>query len=163
MRPILGVAAHGPSGPKCRETVKTFTAKPAETLPTRKWWVVDAKGQSLGRVASRIAHVLRGKHKPIFTPHTDTGDFVIVINAKMVRVTGKKTEDKMYYAYSGHPGGLKGRSYRELLEKHPDAPLRAAVRGMLPKNTLGRKMLAKLKIYPTAEHPHAAQQPQPMP
>lgn len=125
--------------------------------------MLDAKGQPLGRMASRIAHVLRGKHKPTFTPHVDTGDFVIVINAKQAKLTGSKGEDKKYYTHSGYPGGIKERSYRELLDRHPDGPLRAAVRGMLPKNTLGRKMLSKLKIYPTAEHPHAAQQPQPMP
>jgi large subunit ribosomal protein L13 len=139
---------------------RTYVAKPAEVLATRKWWVVDAKGQPLGRLASRVATVLRGKHKPTFTPHVDTGDFVIVVNARSVEVTGSKADDKMYYRHSGYPGGVRQASFRELLAKKHDAPIRLAVRGMLPKNPLGRKMLTKLKVYAGAEHPHAAQKPE---
>lgn len=140
--------------------MRTYSAKPSEALPSRQWWVVDAKDQPLGRLASRIATVLRGKHKPTFTPHVDGGDFVVVVNAARIKVTGTKATDKMYYRHSGYPGGIKERSYTELAEKHPEAPLEFAVRGMLPKSSLGRKMLAKLKIYANADHPHAAQKPQ---
>jgi large subunit ribosomal protein L13 len=138
--------------------MKTFTAKPAEV--EREWWVVDAEGQTLGRLATRIATILRGKHKPIFTPHVDTGDFVVVINAEKIQVTGDKLDSKIYYRHSGYPGGLKERTLREQLDRHPDRPITAAVKGMLPKNSLGRSMLKKLKVYAGPEHPHAAQKPQ---
>lgn len=140
--------------------MRTFVAKPHEAVAQRKWWVVDAQNQPLGRVASRIASLLRGKHKPTFTPHVDTGDFVIVVNATSIKVTGKKAEEKLYYRHSGYPGGIRQRSYEDLLELKPDAPLTLAVRGMLPKNVLGRQMIKKLKVYPSAQHPHSAQQPQ---
>jgi len=139
--------------------MRTFMAKPAEALPQRKWWVVDATNQPLGRLASRVATVLRGKHKPQFTPHVDTGDFVIVVNADKVKLTGSKATDKMYYSHSGYPGGIKEVSFEHLVEKHPNQPIEKAVKGMLPKNTLGRKMLAKLKVYAGDQHPHQAQQP----
>jgi large subunit ribosomal protein L13 len=137
--------------------MKTFTAKPAEV--EHEWWVVDAEGQTLGRLATRIATILRGKHKPIYTPHVDTGDFVIVINAEKIQVTGDKLDSKVYYRHSGYPGGLKERTLREQLDRHPDRPITAAVKGMLPKNSLGRSMIKKLKVYAGPEHPHAAQKP----
>ena len=140
--------------------MRTFVAKPETSLPDRQWWVVDAKDQPLGRVASRVATLLRGKHKPTFTPHVDTGDFVIIVNAKQVKVTGKKASDKIYYRHSFYPGGIKGENYESVLAKKPDAPLTHAVKGMLPKSVLGRQLLKKLKVYPTDQHPHAAQQPQ---
>ncbi|HEX9622118.1 MAG TPA: 50S ribosomal protein L13 [Polyangiaceae bacterium] len=142
--------------------MRTFVAKPADAAQARAWWVIDAKGQPLGRLASRIAVLLRGKHKPTFTPHVDTGDFVVVINASNVKVTGRKAESKMYYRHSGHPGHLKGESFRHLAARRPDVPIRQAVKGMLPKNVLGRQLLGKLKIYQGAEHPHQAQKPQPL-
>ncbi len=125
----------------------------------REWFLVDAEGKTLGRLASEIAQVLRGKHKPIYTPHLDCGDYVIVVNADKVRVTGRKLDQKMYYRYSGYPGGLKSITLRNQLQKHPERVLQAAVRGMLPKNRLGRKMLKKLKVYAGDSHPHQAQQP----
>jgi large subunit ribosomal protein L13 len=140
--------------------MSTFVAKPAEASATRKWFVVDATNQSLGRLASRVASVLRGKHKPTYTPHVDTGDFVIVINADKVKLTGAKVTDKMYYRHSGYPGAIRGEAYRDLVSRHPDAPITLAVKGMLPKNILGRQMLEKLKVYGTAEHPHRAQKPE---
>jgi len=140
--------------------MRTFVAKPKDAVEDRKWWVVDAQNQPLGRVASQVASLLRGKHKPTFTPHVDTGDFVIIVNATMVKVTGAKADKKMYYRHSGYPGGITQRSYSELLARKADAPLTLAVRGMLPKNVLGRQLIKKLKVYPTAQHPHAAQQPQ---
>ena len=140
--------------------MSTFVAKPAEAIATRKWYVVDATDKSLGRLASRIASVLRGKHKPTYTPHVDTGDFVIVINADKVKLTGAKVTDKMYYRHSGYPGAIRGEAYRDLVVRHPDAPITLAVKGMLPKNVLGRQMLEKLKVYGTAEHPHRAQKPE---
>jgi large subunit ribosomal protein L13 len=136
---------------------KTYTPKPEDI--EREWFVVDAKDQTLGRLATRIAQILRGKHKPIFTPHIDVGDFVIVLNCDKIRVTGNKLDDKMYYRHSGYPGGLRSRTLREMLEKHPERVIQLAVRGMLPKNKLGRKMLKKLKIYTGDNHPHEAQQP----
>ncbi len=142
--------------------MKTYVAKPAEALETRKWWVVDAEGQSLGRVASRVASVLRGKHKPTFTPHVDTGDFVVVINAARVKLTGNKATDKKYYRYSGYPGGLREENFEHLVARKPTAPVELAVRGMLPKTVLGRRMIRKLKVYATAEHPHVAQGPKPL-
>ncbi|MDQ2646415.1 MAG: 50S ribosomal protein L13 [Myxococcota bacterium] len=140
--------------------MRTYVAKPAEAQATRKWFVVDAKDQPLGRLASKIATVLRGKHKPIYQPHVDTGDFVIVVNAAQVKVTGNKANDKMYYRHSGYPGAIRGESFRHLIEKHPDAPLTLAVKGMLPKNVLGRQMLEKLHVYGGSDHPHRAQKPE---
>ena len=140
--------------------MRTFVAKPQEATATRKWWVVDAQNQPLGRVASRVASLLRGKHKVSFTTNVDTGDFVIVLNATAIKVTGKKADQKLYRRHSGYPGGIYERTYSELLELKPDAPLTLAVRGMLPKNVLGRQMIKKLKVYPSTQHPHAAQQPQ---
>jgi large subunit ribosomal protein L13 len=140
--------------------MRTFVAKPKDAAEQRQWWVVDAQNQPLGRVASRVATLLRGKHKPTFTPNVDVGDFVIVVNVQQIKVTGNKADDKFYYRHSGYPGGITQRSYSELLAKKPEAPLTLAVRGMLPKNVLGRQLIKKLKVYPTAQHPHAAQQPQ---
>lgn len=138
-------------------TQKTTEAKP-EAIK-REWWLIDLKGKTLGRVATHIADLLRGKHKPIYSPHIDTGDFVVAINAAQIHLTGKKWTDKKYYHHSGFPGGLKEQTARELLQRHPEKPIFHAVKGMLPKNFLADKMLKKLKIYPTADHPHAAQQP----
>lgn len=141
--------------------MKTFSARPAEV--EREWWIVDAEGQTLGRLATRIASILRGKHKPIFTPNIDTGDFVIVVNADKVAVTGAKLDQKIYYRHSGYPGGLKQRTLREQLQRAPERVIEAAVRGMLPKNKLGRAMFRKLKVYAGPTHPHQAQQPKPLP
>jgi len=140
--------------------VRTFSAKKEEI--ERDWYVVDAEGQTLGRLASRIATILKGKHKPIYTPHLDCGDFVIILNADKVRVTGRKMDQKFYYRYSGYPGGLSQISLRDQLARHPERVLQAAIRGMLPKNKLGRKMIKKLKVYAGDEHPHQAQQPKPL-
>ncbi len=137
--------------------MKTYAVKAAEI--EREWWVVDAEGANLGRLASEIARVLRGKHKPTFTPGLDVGDFVIVINADKVSVTGNKLEAKRYYRYSGYPGGLKSRTLAEMLERFPERVIQSAVRGMLPKNRLGRQLIKKLKVYAGGEHPHAAQKP----
>ena len=126
------------------------------------WFVVDADGVVLGRLASRVATVLRGKHKPSYTPHVDDGDFVVIVNAKKVALTGRKRENKTYYRHSGYPGGLHSITAGELLEKRPERVLEQAVRGMLPKNPLGRRMLRKLKVYAGPDHPHAAQKPQPL-
>lgn len=128
----------------------------------RVWWVVDAEGQTLGRMATKIAHVLRGKHKVLFSPHVDTGDFVIVVNAEKIHVSGKKEEDKMYYHHTGYPGGIKSAKYIELQEKHPERIVEGAVKGMMPKNTLNRRSLLRLKVYTGSEHPHESQQPQPL-
>ena len=138
--------------------MKTFSAK-KETVK-REWFVVDAENKVLGRLASEIAHRLKGKHKPEYTPHVDTGDYIVVINAEKVAVTGNKAEDKVYYHHTGHPGGIKRISYSEMLEKHPTRVLENAVRGMLPRNKLGRAMFAKLKVYAGTEHAHQAQRPQ---
>jgi large subunit ribosomal protein L13 len=140
--------------------MKSFMAGKGE-IP-RQWHVVDARGQVLGRLASRIAMVLRGKTKAVFTPHLDTGDFVVVVNAEQVLLTGRKLDQKNYYRHSGYPGGLKTTTARQMLQKKPEQLLRHAVRGMLPKNSLGRQLLKKLKIYAGGEHPHQAQQPQPL-
>jgi large subunit ribosomal protein L13 len=140
--------------------MKSYMANKAEA--SRDWHLVDADGKVVGRLATRIAMVLRGKHKPVFTPHADTGDFVVVVNADKVRFTGSKLDQKMYYRHSGYMGGLKATSARQMLKKKPEEVLRHAVRGMLPKNSLGRQLLKKLKIYAGAEHPHEAQQPQPL-
>jgi large subunit ribosomal protein L13 len=137
--------------------MKTFVANP-ETRQ-RDWFVVDAEGKTLGRLATRIANTLRGKHKPEYTPHIDTGDFVIVINAEKVAVTGNKLRDKLYWRHSGYPGGIRSRTLGEMLERRPEEVIRKAVRGMLPRNRLARKQLTKLKIYAGPDHPHAAQQP----
>ena len=138
--------------------MRTFSAKKDEVQ--RKWYIVDLEGQNLGRVATRIAMVLRGKHKPIFTPHVDAGDFVIVVNAGKVAVTGRKLTDKMYYHHTNFPGGIKSITLEKQLAAAPERVITAAVRGMLPKNRLGRQLLKKLKVYSTADHPHAAQQPE---
>lgn len=137
--------------------MKTYSAKPAEV--ERDWYVVDAAGKTLGRMASEIAHRLRGKHKPEYTPHIDTGDYIVVINAEKVQVTGNKTSDKMYHAHTGYPGGLKSISFEKLIDKAPERTIQSAVKGMLPRNPLGRAMFSKLKVYAGAEHPHTAQQP----
>ena len=139
--------------------MKTYSAKPGEIQ--RDWYVVDAQGQTLGRLATQIAERLRGKGKPQFTPHVDTGDFVVVVNAEKIAVTGNKLDDKLYYRHSGYPGGLRQRTLRDQLERVPTEVLRKAVRGMLPRNRLGRQQLTKLKIYAGPEHPHAAQEPKP--
>jgi large subunit ribosomal protein L13 len=140
--------------------MKSYMPKEAEI--ERVWHVVDARGQILGRLASRIAMVLRGKHKPTYTPHLDAGDFVVVVNADLVQLTGRKLDQKMYYRHSGYMGGLKTTSARTMLKKKPEEVLRHAVGGMLPKNSLGRQLLKKLKIYTGGEHPHQAQQPAPL-
>jgi large subunit ribosomal protein L13 len=140
--------------------VKTISAKEVEIQ--RDWYVIDAQGQTLGRLATRTAAVLRGKHKPLYTPHVDCGDYVIIINAEKVHVTGQKMSQKKYYRHSGYPGGLKEISLRDQLQKFPERVLESAVRGMLPKNRLGRRMFKKLKVYPGPSHPHQAQQPKPM-
>ena len=142
--------------------MQTPSAKPAEAAATRKWWVVDAKDQPLGRLASRVAQVLCGKHKTSYTPHVDTGDFVVVVNAAQVKVTGKKATDKNYYTHSGYPGAIKKHAFRDLLVRHPERPIELAVKGMLPKNVLGRQMIEKLKIYGNGDHPHQAQKPEPL-
>ena len=128
----------------------------------REWYVVDAAGQTLGRLATRIASILRGKHKPTFSPSVDTGDYVIIVNAERVRVTGRKLDQKIYYRHSGYPGGLKQITLRDQLQKHPTRVIEHAVRGMLPKNRLGRQMFKKLNIYAGPDHPHKAQQPRPL-
>ena len=140
--------------------MKTWTAKPGEV--TRRWYVVDAEGQTLGRLATQIADTLRGKNKPEYTPHVDTGDFVVVVNAEKIAVTGKKLDEKMYYRHSGYPGGLRTRTMREQLQRRPTEVLRKAVKGMLPRNRLARQQITKLKIYAGPEHPHTAQQPEPL-
>ena len=140
--------------------MKTFSAKPNEI--TRGWYVVDASGKVLGRLASEIARRLRGKHKPEFTPHTDTGDYIVVVNADKLRVTGRKAEQKIYYRHSNYPGGIYSASFAKLHASHPDRVLRLAVKGMLPKGPLGYAMLRKMKVYAGASHPHSAQQPKPL-
>jgi large subunit ribosomal protein L13 len=138
--------------------MKTFTAKPESVQ--RDWYVVDAAGKTLGRIATEIALRLRGKHKPEYTPHVDTGDYIIVVNADKVTVTGNKAKNKMYYSHSGFPGGIKEINFEKLLAKKPEMVLETAIKGMLPKGPLGRAMFRKLKVYAGAEHQHAAQQPQ---
>ena len=138
--------------------MSSFVAKPADI--ERKWYVIDADGQTLGRLATQVAMILRGKHKPIYTPHVDCGDHVIVINAGKVVLTGKKLEQKKYYRYSGYVGGLKETSAKDMLEKKPEMVVFEAVKGMMPKNSLGREMLTKLRVYKDAEHAHAAQKPE---
>lgn len=137
--------------------IKTYTPKPEDIQ--REWFVIDAKDQTLGRLATQIAHILRGKHKPIFSPHMDVGDFVIVINCEKIRVTGNKLDDKRYYRHSGYPGGIRSVTLRQQLDRFPDRVIHTAVRGMLPKNKLGRQMIKKLKVYAGENHPHQAQKP----
>jgi len=137
--------------------MKTFSAKPLEV--ERKWYVIDADGQTLGRVAVAAANLLRGKHKPQYTPHVDTGDFVVIVNADKITVSGKKETDKIYYHHTGYPGGLRSASFKEMMEKAPTRALEKAVKGMLPHNTLGDSQFQKLKVYAGATHPHEAQKP----
>ncbi len=140
--------------------MKTFVATPSTR--ERNWLLVDANGQTLGRLATQIADALRGKTKPEYTPHCDTGDFVVVVNAEKIAVTGNKRADKKYYRHTGYPGGIKERTLNDMLERRPEEVIRKAVKGMLPRNRLARKQLTKLKVYAGPEHPHAAQQPTPM-
>jgi large subunit ribosomal protein L13 len=141
--------------------MRTWNAKPAEV--ERQWYVVDAEGQTLGRLATRIADTLRGKRKPGYTPHVDSGDFVIVVNAEKISVTGKKLEQKRYYRHSGYPGGLRSRLLGDELQRRPTEVIRKAVKGMLPRNRLARAQIGKLKVYAGPDHPHQAQQPKPLP
>lgn len=138
--------------------MKTYMAKPLEV--ERKWYLIDANGQTLGRLASEVAVILRGKHKATYTPHVDTGDFVIIINAEKVVLTGNKLDQKKYRRHSGYPGGLKEVSYRDLMDRRPERAVEVAIKGMLPHNRLGRQMFKKLKVYRGSEHPHAAQKPE---
>jgi large subunit ribosomal protein L13 len=140
--------------------MKTFVATPANRQ--RDWYVVDAEGKTLGRLATQIADILRGKRKPEYTPHCDTGDFVVVVNASKIRVTGNKLNAKLYHRHSGYPGGLRSRTLGEMLERRPEEVIRLAVKGMLPRNRLARSQLSKLKVYAGPEHPHAAQKPTPL-
>ena len=153
------MAAPARNAEEVKAIVRTYTPKPGDVEKT--WYVIDATDVVLGRLASQIATLLRGKHKPIFAPHLDTGDFVIVINADKVALTGQKREKKIAYRHSGYPGGLRATSYAELLATKPERVVEKAVRGMLPKNSLGRSQFTKLKVYAGPEHPHAAQQPKP--
>ncbi len=137
--------------------MRTYTPKPGDV--TRQWHVIDASDVVLGRLATQVAILLRGKHKPIFAPHVDTGDFVIIVNARKIALTGNKREQKMAYRHSGYPGGLRAVSYKKLLDERPERAVEKAIKGMLPHNSLGRQMLSKLKVYAGPEHPHAAQQP----
>jgi len=139
---------------------KTYVVKPDEI--ERKWYIVDATGQTLGRLATQIASVLRGKTKPQYTPHEDVGDFVVVVNAEKIQVTGRKLDQKVYYRHTGYPGGIRGVTLRRQLEKHPERVIEHAVKGMLPRGPLGRRMFKKLKVYAGPAHPHQAQQPQAM-
>jgi large subunit ribosomal protein L13 len=140
--------------------MKTYVATP--TTRERNWLVIDATGKTLGRLATQIADALRGKRKPDYTPHVDVGDFVIVVNAEKISVTGNKREEKRYYRHSGYPGGLRSRTFEEMLARRPEEVIRRAVKGMLPRNRLGRAQLRKLKVYAGPDHPHAAQKPEPM-
>ncbi len=139
---------------------KTYVTKPEDI--ERNWYVVDASGQTLGRLASEVAQIIRGKHKPIYSPSTDVGDYVIVVNAEKIHVTGRKEEQKMYRRHSGYPGGMKEMTLGRMLEEHPTRVIEHAVKGMLPKTKLGRKMIKKLKVYAGSEHPHQAQRPEPL-
>ena len=140
--------------------MKTYSAKAKDVH--QDWYVVDATNKTLGRLAAEIAHRLRGKHKAEYTPHVDTGDYIVVVNCEKVRVTGNKATDKMYYHHTGYPGGIRSASFEKLIDKAPERVLQRAVKGMLPRNPLGRAMFSKLKVYAGNEHPHAAQQPQPL-
>ena len=139
---------------------RSYTPRPGDA--DERWWVVDAEDQILGRLATRVAVKLRGKDKPIYSPHADTGDYVIVVNAEKIQVTGRKLTDKLYYRHSGYPGGLKVTPFKDMLAKHPERVIEFAIRGMLPKNALGRKLFRKLRVYAGPDHPHTAQQPQPL-
>lgn len=139
-------------------TTKTYSPKAADI--NRRWYIVDANGKTLGRLATRIAHVLRGKHKPTYAQHLDMGDHIVVINAEKIQVTGRKAEQKVYYRHTGHPGGLKTTTYEHMLDKHPERILRTAVKGMLPNNVLGRNMYKKLRVYAGEDHRHTAQNPE---
>jgi large subunit ribosomal protein L13 len=156
----LSWASSRAKGARLVLAMKTFTATPSNR--ERNWLVVDASGQTLGRLATRIADALRGKNKPTYTPHIDTGDFVIVVNAEKISVTGNKRVAKRYYRHSGYPGGLRSRSLQDMLDRRPEEVIRLAVKGMLPRNRLARKQLTKLKVYAGPDHPHAAQKPEPM-
>ncbi|AZO96512.1 50S ribosomal protein L13 [Iocasia frigidifontis] len=138
--------------------MSTFMAKPDQV--ERKWYLVDASDKTLGRLATKVADILRGKHKPSFTPHIDTGDFVIIINAEKIKLTGKKWDQKKYYRHSGYPGGIKETTYKDLVKKKPELIIEKAVKGMIPHNKLGRQVVKKLKVYAGSEHPHQAQQPE---
>ncbi|PIE42300.1 MAG: 50S ribosomal protein L13 [Gammaproteobacteria bacterium] len=140
--------------------MKTFSAKPAEVK--RDWYIIDAEGKTLGRLATEVARRLRGKHKPIYTPHVDTGDYIIIINAEKIHTTGDKLNKKIYHHHTGYIGNLKSETLKERLANHPERAIEAAVKGMLPKNPLGRAMFKKMKVFAGSEHPHAAQQPQPL-
>jgi large subunit ribosomal protein L13 len=140
--------------------MKTVSTRPQDV--DHSWFVVDAEDKTLGRLATEVALRLRGKHKPEYTPHVDTGDYIVVVNADKIRVTGNKFNDKMYYRHSGYPGGIKEMNFKDMQDRHPERILEKAVKGMLPKNPLGRAMIKKLKVYAGAEHPHTAQQPQPL-
>ena len=140
--------------------MKTLSARPQDV--EHDWYVVDAENQTLGRLAAALARRLRGKHKASYTPHVDTGDYIVVVNAEKVRVTGKKQTDKVYYRHSGYPGGIKAARFEEVIEKHPERVIENAVRGMLPRNPLGRAVFRKLKVYAGSDHPHSAQQPKPL-
>lgn len=140
--------------------MKTLSVRPQDV--EHDWYVVDAENQTLGRLAAAVARRLRGKHKASYTPHVDTGDYIVVVNADKVRVTGKKRTDKIYYRYSGYPGGIKAARFEEMIAKHPERVIEKAVKGMLPRNPLGRAVFRKLKVYAGSEHPHSAQQPKPL-
>jgi large subunit ribosomal protein L13 len=159
MRTHTGVGFTNTSTESSHPVTRTFSPKPADIK--REWIVIDATDVVLGRLASHTAAILRGKHKPTFAPHMDMGDFVIIVNAEKIALTGQKLEKKLAYRHSGFPGGLSSETYIEMLEKHPTRAVEKAVRGMLPKNSLGRAQIKKLKVYAGAEHPHAAQQPTP--
>jgi large subunit ribosomal protein L13 len=161
--PAAGAAfpRHGRISPgRELDPMKTYVATP-ETRQ-RDWYIVDAEGRTLGRLATQIADALRGKRKPEYTPHVDTGDFVIVVNAAKIAVTGNKLEDKIYYRHTGYPGGIRSRTLADMLERRPEEVIRKAVKGMLPRNRLARRQITKLKVYAGPEHPHEAQQPKPM-
>ncbi len=141
--------------------MKTIFAKTQDV--DRTWYVIDAEGEVLGRVATRVASILQGKHKPIYSPHQELGDYVVVINAAKIDVTGRKRSDKLYYRHTGYPGGIRVENFESRIRRRPEFPLENAIRGMLPKNRLGRKLFKNVKVYPGAQHPHAAQKPQPLP
>ena len=140
--------------------MKTIYVNPKDVV--RKWFIIDASGKTLGRVAVKVASVLRGKNKPVFTPHQEVGDYVVIINAEKIAVTGNKRTDKMYYHHSGYPGGIRADSFEKMIARKPGFPLEAAIRGMLPKNRLGRKLFNNVKVYAGDQHPHGAQQPEPL-
>jgi large subunit ribosomal protein L13 len=160
--PATTPAAAAAAASRPRNPNKSFSATTEQGELGRAWWVIDATDKPLGRLASEVASRLRGKHKPTYTPHVDTGDFVIVVNAEKISVSGNKRAEKRYYRHSGYPGGIKSRTLEEMLERRPEEVIRLAVKGMLPRNRLARKQLTKLKVYAGPEHPHVAQQPQPL-